>query len=140
MQSDIRMGSFAAIADGDLTGKEGYLVVMGQKSDKPVLALPAAIDDLSAYVVLEGAADAKAIAVEPLAAGRQVRLKLKGTCDAGDVLVNADPTTPADAGKVRALPADAGTYRGIGIAEEKGADGQLLLVRPAALGNITVGS
>lgn len=140
MQSDIRIGSFAAIADGDLTGKEGYLVVMGQKSDKPVLALPAAIDDLSAYVVLEGAADAKAIAVEPLAAGRQVRIKLKGTCDAGDVLVNADPTTPADAGKVRALPADAGTYRGIGIAEEKGADGQLLLVRTAALGNITVGS
>lgn len=140
MQSDIRIGSFAAIADGDLTGKEGYLVVMGQKSDKPVLALPTAIDDLSAYVVLEGAADAKAIAVEPLAAGRQVRIKLKGTCNAGDVLVNADPTTPADAGKVRALPADAGTYRGIGIAEEKGADGQLLLVRPAALGNITVGS
>ena len=140
MQSDIRSGAFAAVADGDLTGKEGYLAVMGQKSNTPVLALPAAIDDLSAYVILEGAADTKAIAVEPLAAGRQVRIKLKGTCDAGDVLVNADPSTPADAGKVRALPADAGTYRGIGIAEEKGADGQLLLVRPAALGNITVGS
>jgi hypothetical protein len=36
------------------------------------------------------------------------------------------------------LPATAGTYRGLGIAEQVGVDGQLVLIRPAMIGNITV--
>ncbi|MDD4175075.1 MAG: hypothetical protein PHN34_12620, partial [Kiritimatiellae bacterium] len=56
---------------------------------------------------------------------------LKGTCNPGDVIVLADTGTAADKGKVRALPAAAGTYRGLGIAEEKGVDGQSVLFRPA---------
>ena len=55
-----------------------------------------------------------------------------------DVIVLADTGTAADKGKVRALPAAAGTYRGLGIAEEKGVDGQLVLFRPAMIGNVTV--
>ena len=43
-----------------------------------------------------------------------------------------------DKGKVRALPTAAGTYRGLGIAEQVGLDGQLVLIRPALIGNITV--
>jgi hypothetical protein len=36
------------------------------------------------------------------------------------------------------LPEDAGTYRAVAIAEEKGVAGQLVLARPANLGLITV--
>jgi len=43
-----------------------------------------------------------------------------------------------DDGKVRKLPTAAGTYRGIAIAEEVGEDEQLVLARPAMIGNITV--
>ena len=53
-------------------------------------------------------------------------------------MVLADVATAADKGKVRVLPAAAGTYRGLGIAEQVGVDGQLVLVRPAPIGNITV--
>ena len=65
-------------------------------------------------------------------------MTLKGTCNPGDVLVLADVATAADKGKVRTLPTAAGTYRGLGIAEQVGVDGQLVLVRPALIGNITV--
>jgi hypothetical protein len=41
-------------------------------------------------------------------------------------------------GKVRVLPTDAGSYRGLMIAEEAGIDGQLIKARPAPLGVITV--
>lgn len=53
-------------------------------------------------------------------------------------LVLADPGTAADKGKVRVLPAAAGTYRVLAIAEEKGVDGQLVLCRPAMVGNVVV--
>jgi hypothetical protein len=33
---------------------------------------------------------------------------------------------------------DAGTYRGIAVAEEAGVDGQLVLCRPCMLSNVTV--
>jgi hypothetical protein len=39
---------------------------------------------------------------------------------------------------VRVLPAGAGTYRVIAIAEEKGVDGQLVLSRPCMVGNVTI--
>ena len=77
-------------------------------------------------------------AVRPIEAGRNGRLRLKGTCNPGDALVLADVATAADKGKVRALPTAAGTYRGLALAEEAGVEGQLVLARPAMLGAITV--
>jgi hypothetical protein len=44
----------------------------------------------------------------------------------------------ANNGKVQALPAGAGTYFGVAIAEEAGIDGQLVLARPAMIGNIVI--
>jgi len=88
--------------------------------------------------VIEGAADAVNVTVRPVQADRNVRLVLDGTCNPGDVLVLADVGTAADKGKVRALPTDAGTYRGLAIAEEAGVDGQLVLARPAMVGEIVV--
>ena len=70
--------------------------------------------------------------------GPQRAGRAQGTCNPGDVMVLADTGTAADKGQVRALPAAAGTYRGLGIAEEKGVDGQLVLFRPAMIGNVTV--
>ena len=78
------------------------------------------------------------MSVRPIEPARTVRIKLKSTCNPGDVLVLADVATAADKGKVRALPATSGTYRGLAIAEEAGVDGQTVLCRPAMLGNITV--
>ena len=68
-----------------------------------------------------------------------MRVPLKGTCNPGDTLVLADVGTAADTGKVRALPATPGTYRGLAIAEEAGVDGQSVLAHPATgIGNIVV--
>ena len=89
------------------------------------------------YAVIEGGADAALVSVRPVEAGRKVRLKLKGTCNPGDVLVLA-AIAGSDAGMVRALPTAGGTYRGLAIAEEAGVDGQLVLARPAMIGNIVV--
>jgi hypothetical protein len=44
----------------------------------------------------------------------------------------------ANNGKVQALPAGAGTYLGVAVAEEAGIDGQLVLARPSLIGNIVV--
>ena len=137
-QSDTRSGTFRVLAGENLTDKKGYLAVLTHDTGVPEVKLPAANADLAFYLVDDGAADAAYVDVEPLEAGRNVRAVLKGTCNPGDVIVLADTGTAADKGKVRALPAAAGTYRGLGIAEEKGVDGQAVLFRPAMIGNVTV--
>ena len=126
------------LAGEDLTGKEGCLVRMGHDTGVPEVTLPAANSDLALYILMEDGADGKLVTVRPVQPDRNVRLILKGTCNPGDVMVLADVATAADKGKVRVLPVAAGTYRGLGIAEQVGVDGQLVLVRPAAIGNVTV--
>ena len=139
MQTDTRNGLIRVLAGADLSAKLGYLVKMTHDTGVPEVVLPAAVTDLAVYLVDDGNADAALVSVEPLTGERNVRVKLKGTCNPGDVLTLADPSTAADAGKVRAVPAAAGTYRGIAIAEEKGVDGQFVLCRPYAVGNVVVG-
>ena len=137
-QSDTRSGSFRVLAGEDLSEKKGYLAVLTHDTGVPEVKLPATNGAYALYLIDDGGADAEYVDVEPLEAGRNVRAVLKGTCNPGDVLVLADTGTAADKGKVRALPATAGTYRGLAVAEEKGADGQLVLCRPAMIGVITV--
>ena len=137
-QSNTRVSDIRVVAGVDLTGMEDRLVVLGQNAGVAQVALPAANGDLAVYLLIEGGASGKLVSVRPLDAGRNVRVALKGTCNPGDVLVLADVVTAADKGKVRVLPAVAGTYRGLGIAEQVGVDGQLVLVRPAMIGNVTV--
>jgi hypothetical protein len=135
-QSNTREGAFVVLAGEALTDKEGYLVKMTHDTGVPEVKLPAAITDVAPYVVIEGAADAAKVTVAPLTPGRSVRLALKGTCNPGDQLCLA-AIAGTDAGKVRVDPGTTGTYRLIGIAEEIGVDGQLVLVRPCELGNKT---
>ena len=137
-QSNTRAGDVRVLAGESLVGKEGRLVKLTHDTGVAEVTLPAANGDYAVYVVVEGAADAARVSVRPLQPDRNVRLVLKGTCNPGDVLVLADVGTSADKGKVRALPASAGTYRGLALAEEAGVDGQLVLARPAMIGNITV--
>jgi hypothetical protein len=122
-QSNTRAGSFPVLAGEDLTGKAGYLVKMTHDTGVPEVKLPAAITDITPYVVGEGE--------------RNTRMKLKGTCNPGDQLVLA-AIAGSDAGMVRLIPTAGGTYRVIAIAEEAGVDGQLVLCRPCAVGNVLV--
>jgi len=135
-QSNTRVGDIRVLAGEALTGKEGYLVKMTHDTQVPEVKLPAAVTDYAVFVVLEGGADAALVSVRPIQADRSVRLKLKNTCNPGDVLCLA-AIAGSDAGKVWTLPTSA-TNRGLAIAEEAGVDGQLVLARPAALGNIVV--
>ncbi len=137
-QSNTRVGDFRVLAGESLVGMEGRLAKMTHDTGVPEVLLPAANSDYALYVVLEGGADAALVSVRPIEVGRTVRVALKGTCNPGDVMVLADVATAADKGKVRALPAAAGTYRGLGIAEQVGVEGQLVLIRPTLIGNITV--
>jgi hypothetical protein len=137
-QTNTRIGDLPVTAGEDLSGKEDRLVKLANDSGQTVAKLPEANSDLALFVLIEGAEADKTAALRPLNADRNVRLPLKGTCNPGDTLVLADVATAADKGKVRALPAAAGTYRGLAIAEQAGVDGQLVLARPAAIGNIVV--
>ena len=137
-QSNTRVGDIRVLAGEALTGMEGRLVKMTHDTGVAEVKLPAANSDYALYLVIEGGADAARVSIRPVEAGRNVRLVLSGTCNPGDVLVLADTGTAADKGKVRVLPAGAGTYRGLAIAEEAGVDGQLVLARPAMIGNIVV--
>lgn len=136
-QSNTRVGDIRVLAGEALTGMEGRLVKLTHDAGVPEVKLPAAITDYALYAVIEGGAEAALVSVRPIEAGRNVRLVLSGTCNPGAVLVLA-AIEGTDAGKVRALPAAGGTYRGLAIAEEAGVDGQLVLARPAMLGNIVV--
>ena len=137
-QLNTRLGDVPFTAGENLTGFESRLVKLGASDSDPVALLPESVADVTLYVLLGAAVEGEQAAVRPLNPDRNVRVLLKDACDPGDVLVLADPSVLADKGKVRALPADAGTYRGLLVAEESGVDGQLVLARPASLGLITV--
>ena len=135
-QSNTRVGDIRVKAGENLTGKEGYLAKMNDAWG-PVVELVKFTGDRPLYVVVEGVAVSKLASVRPLESGRNVRLVLSGTCNPGNTLV-AMVEAEANNGKVQALPAEPGTYLGVAIAEEAGIDGQLVLARPAAIGNVVV--
>ncbi|MEM1057924.1 MAG: hypothetical protein AAGK14_01640 [Verrucomicrobiota bacterium] len=137
-QSNTKSGDLVFAAGEDLTNKEGHLVKLTHDSGTPEVKLPEAITDRALYAVVSGGADTENVQLRPLSGERNVRVVLLGTCNPGDALVLADPATAADAGKLRVLPTAAGTYHVLAIAEEAGADGQLLAIRPYAPGEVEV--
>lgn len=126
-QSNTRSGSLSMATAATLAGKTGRLVKLGSTG----LAEVAAIADRTPYLVTE-VESATAAGVVPFEPSKNHRVVAKGTGSKGDILVNADPTTAADAGKLRALPSANGTYHVQAIAEEDFADGQLVLCRPVS--------
>jgi len=137
-QTNTRVGDIRVVAGANLSEKEGYLVKLTNDGGVAEAVLPETNDDLALYLVIDGAAAGENVSLRPIEPGRNVRVKLDGACDPGDVLVLADVGTAGDKGKLRAIPTDPGTYRGLAIAEESGLNNQLLLCRPAMLGEITV--
>ncbi len=137
-QSDTRVGDFRCLAGENLTGLEGRMVVLTHDAGVAEAMLPAASGDLALFLLVEGGADGAYVTLRPIGPARNVRVTVKGSCNPGDVLVLADTGTAADKGKVRLLPSAGGTYRGLAIAEEQGAEGQGVLCRPALIGLITV--
>ncbi len=130
-QSDTKVGPIALKATADLTGLEGRLVKIANASDTAKFALPAAITDLALFVLGSGDIAANDNWAEQPEAGANFRVRLNGTCAPGDILVLSDPaaSSGANAGKVEALCSTAGAYFSIGIAQESGADEQLVLTR-----------
>lgn len=123
-------GDLAHIPAGeDLTAKEAHLLSLTHDSGEPEFVLPALVNDDADYLLIHGAADGEPVTVRPLEPGIQHRVRLKGACNPGDRLMLADPATPADKGKVRAVPTANGTYRSFLRAEQAGTDGQVILCR-----------
>jgi hypothetical protein len=121
-------GPFKVLAGENLTGKEGLRVVLTHDTGIPEVILPNDVADIADYVLIEGGADGSYVTVEPLVPGTPVRLRLKGTCNAGaELTLGAIDGT--DDGKVRTLPATADIYYVSVRAEEKGVDGQMVLCR-----------
>jgi hypothetical protein len=137
-QSNTRVGDVRLEAGVDLRGKEGRLVKLGASDGRTVASLPGADTDPALFVVIEGADVGELVSLRPLEPGRNVRVRLQEDCNPGDVLVLADLSVSADAGMVRPLPTETGSYRGHLVAEEVGVEGQLVLARPAFLGVLTV--
>jgi len=136
-QSNTQVGQIVLNSSEDLSDLEGYLVKIINTSNVPEWALPDTEQDLALFVVTDGDDEDEYSAALPLSPERSVRLKLSSTCVPGDVLVLASINGTLD-GMVKKLPSTSGTYRGIAIAEEVGADGQLVKARPSMIGFITV--
>jgi hypothetical protein len=138
-QSNTQTGKIKRTAGVDLTGLEGYLCLLVAVSNVGVVLLPAAITDVPGFIVDDGGALADDVSIDPLSPDRQYRVAGKGVINPGAAMVLA-AIAGADAGKARQLPATTGTYRVILRCEELNptVDGQLVLCRPSAEGNIIV--
>lgn len=137
-QTNVKTGPVSMPCGADLTAHADHLTVLSHSGGVPKMILPASLTAPALYLILAGAASGANGDFQPLTPDRNVRLPLIGTCNPGDTLVIANPSVSGQPGKVCALPATAGTYRVVAIAEEKGVAGQLVLARPANLGLITV--
>jgi hypothetical protein len=137
-QSNTRIGDVVFVAGEDLSEVKGLLVKVGNDAGEPSVVLPDSVDDVPLYLLLEGSDVGGHVSLRPLVSDQNVRVILKGSCLPGDALVLADTSVTVDKGKVRALPEEAGSYRGLLVAEESGVDGQELLARPAMMGVLSV--
>jgi len=130
-------GPFPVLAGADLTGKRSRLVVLTHDTGVPEVKLPAAITDDALYQLQEAGADTEQVSVERFGPHRSFRVPLKDAVNPGDRLVLA-AIAGDDAGKLRKLPAGAGTYRVLAIAREKGVADQHGLVDPVGPFDVTV--
>jgi hypothetical protein len=128
-QSNTVQGSRKFNSGESLVGKEGYLVALVDGGSIAELLLPTSVSQLTLFLVDMGMGLDENSDAQPLVTGDERRLIAKGAGSAGDVLVLADPATPADKGKVRAVPATEGAYFSPGVAQEDFANGQFVLVR-----------
>ena len=119
-QTNVRTGPIPFTCATDLTDAKDRLV----KLHPTGMQLPQ-YDDLPHYLVLEGAPAGETGSFLPLTPLQNVRIPLVGTCSPGNILILSN----ASLGAVKVVDAEE-DWTEIGIAEEAGVDGQLVLVRP----------
>lgn len=129
LQSNTKKGDIVLKASVDLTGKTNFLVKIVNNGGVANFALPTSTEDEAIFVLASEATAGSDAAAEAPSPNENFRAVLKGTCNPGDILSLADPSTAADAGKLHKQPTTTGTYRSVAIAEEAGVDGQYILVR-----------
>lgn len=99
VQSNISEGVFQAVASGNLTDKEGYLVTpTGSMSGKyPIMAIVSAATDDPLYVVEAGNTTGLPISVRPLSSWHQCRCVAAASITVGQLLTvtSAGKVTPA---------------------------------------------
>ena len=123
-QSDCRYGAVAFAAGEDLSLKTGYLAKLNAGGD---LVLPQGAGEITPYVLTQGADQGYLCGAVPLTSAGNCRVKLAGSCAAGDLLVaKGDGRVEKGAAGGGALP--------VGLAEETGIDGQFVLTRPLCVG------
>jgi hypothetical protein len=137
-QTNTVRGKIMRSAIEDLTAKEGLLCRLINNAGKPGVKLPDANTDRANFIVDDGGPAASNVSIDPLIRERQYRTPVKDGGETGDILVLADVGTAADRGKLRKLPAAAGTYYAVGIAEEHYVAGQNVLWRPTTREAIVV--
>ena len=127
-QTNVKRGAIRVIAGSALTGKEGYLVKLVDNGGVPSAYLPAALTDVAAYVVVEGAAAGSLCSIQPLEHGQQVRVVANSaTFVAGDKGVAYASGHEGEATEY----AGSGAAFVVGVAEAVGdTAGQWLLIRP----------
>lgn len=135
MQTNTKVGQLPIIAAEAIAAN--LLVAMVNASGVLNVQKPNDKTDEVLFVTEDATAAAARAECIPLSIERNVRVTLSGTCDAGAQLVLATPNGTVD-GMVVTLPAVAGTYRLVGVAEESGVDGQSVLLRPVGSRLITV--
>ena len=123
-QTDCRFGGVAFAAGEDLSLKTGHLARLNAGGD---LVLPQGAGEITPYVLVQGADQGYLCGAVPLTSAGNCRVKLAGTCEAGDLLVSKGD------GRVEAGDLGGGALP-VGVAEEKGIDGQHVLLRPLAVG------
>ena len=126
-QSGCKSGPQIAIAGETLTGMEGRLVKKSNSSGSPMVILPNGIADDVLYVLVEGGASGEPVTIEPLVPGKQFRAVTDDALVTGDNVTLAAIDGTKD-GTVRKLPAGAGTYNRVALAEQSAAAGSLALL------------
>lgn len=132
-QSDIHPGGPKIINAGQaLTDLEFRLVKIADAGSEPEVVLPAAVTDITPFVVTRGAAHDTDCEVEAILGEKEIRVRANGTGSAGAVLVLCDPAASSgvNAGKVEAIGATEGAYFSPGIALEDFVDEQTVRIRP----------
>jgi hypothetical protein len=125
-QSNVKpAGSRPFTAGEDLTDLEGRVLAF---SAAKTLSLPTTATAIALMLLLGGGASGAPVTAQSLLDGGQARVRLNGTCAAGDILVV--DVTSGNKGKAKALPATAGSYFALGVAVEAGVDEQLVLIEP----------
>jgi hypothetical protein len=126
-QSNTKEGAIVLPANVDLTGKEGYLVMIVNDGGVAKAGLLTAATDAALYVVLESAEADADCTILPLTPGRNVRVVAKST-----TLVPGDKVIGYASGSEGMLTEYAsGEAFIVGICEEVGdTEDQLVLIRP----------